>query len=386
MRTCRRQPPLKRACPPAHLLPQNVSVQSTGASNELMHSPASRFRLRTILRIGLPLALLALVSGCMLPVAPKTEAAKDVFNLYVIILIMAAVVFVGVEGFLIYAVFRYRRRPGDDTLPQQLHGNNTIEIIWTAIPTVIVFILFGLSMATLGTVDAKAEKPLTIQVDGFQWQWTFEYPDQGVTIGPGTAAEPPTLAVPVGEPVRLILNSLDVNHSFYVPHFLIKRDLIPVGENGTPNELQFTVSEPGTYAGQCAEFCGTAHAHMTFMVEAMAPADFDAYMQQLASGGTPAPSGNTADCGTTVQLAAIPSISYDTDTLDVPAGETFCVEFTNNDSVVHDMGIVETEFNGEDVQPGESTTYVIPAMDAGTYTFYCTIHPQAMVGDLVVGP
>ncbi len=132
-----------------------------------MHSPASRLRLRSILRTGLPLALIALaVSGCMLPVAPKTEAAKDVFNLYVIILIMAGVVFVGVEGFLIYAIFRYRRRPGDDTLPEQLHGNNTVEIIWTAIPTVIVLALFVMSMVTLGSVNARAENPLVIQVEG----------------------------------------------------------------------------------------------------------------------------------------------------------------------------------------------------------------------------
>ena len=70
---------------------------------------------------------------------------------------------------------------------------------------------------------------------------------------------------------------------------------------------------------------------------------------------------------------------------EVPAGEDFCVEFTNNDTVVHDFGIVETEFNGDDVEPGESITYLVPAIEAGDYTFYCTLHPTQMVGDLIVG-
>ena len=343
-----------------------------------MQPKAPHSRLRAIVRIGAPLLLIGLLSGCLIPPDPKTEAAKDVFNLYLLVLALAAIVFVGVEGFLLYAVFRYRRKPGDDVLPEQLHGNNTVEVIWTLIPTVIVFTLFGFSMITLGEVNAKADNPTTIHVDGFQWQWTFRYED-GPSIT-GTATDPPVLAVPVGEPVRLVLNALDVNHSFYVPEFLIKRDLIPVGENGTPNELEFTVSEEGTYSGQCAEFCGVAHADMTFSVEAMSR---DAFEQFIASGGaTPPPA--EGDCSTTIQLAAVESIQFDTDSIEVPAGEDFCVEFTNNDIVPHDFGVVETQFNGDDVAPGESITYQVPAMEAGDYTFICTLHPTAMVGDLSV--
>ena len=79
----------------------------------------------------------------MLPPVPASDAGRDVFNLYLVILAMAAIVFIGVEGFILYAIFRYRRRPGDDTLPPQTHGNTLVEVIWTAIPTVIVLILFG---------------------------------------------------------------------------------------------------------------------------------------------------------------------------------------------------------------------------------------------------
>lgn len=347
-----------------------------------MHQTATGSRLRKILRAGAPFLVLALVAGCMLPPEPVTETGKEVFNLYLLVLALAAIVFVGVEGFIIYAVIRYRRKPGDDTLPEQHHGNNTIEIIWTLIPTVIVFILFTFSMFTLQDVEARSDSPgATIEVDGFQWQWTFRY-DNGA-VRTGTAAEPPVMAVPVNEPVRVILTTADVNHSFYVPQFLIKRDLIDRGDGSAPNELEFTVTEIGTYSGQCAEFCGANHADMIFSVQAMSRADYDAYVAALLAGDEPG--GDTGDCGTTIKLAAVESVRFDTDSIQAPAGEDFCIEFTNNDAVPHDVGVVETDWSGEVVQPGESTTYVVPAMDAGEYTFYCTLHPTAMTGTLTVG-
>lgn len=349
-----------------------------------MQRPVVTPRLRTMLRVGVPLALVAITaSGCLLPPDPVTEAGQDVFNLYLIVLALAAMVFIGVEGFILYAIFRYRRQPGDDVLPEQHHGNTAVEIVWTIIPTVIVFILFGFSLVTLGEVEARSDEPgVEIRVEGFQWNWRFHYPGDVVSSPQGT--EPAVMAVPVGEPVHLVLESLDVNHAFYVPQFLIKRDLIPVGENGRPNELEFTVTEVGTYSGQCAEFCGTAHADMVFTVEAMERADYDAWLEALASGEPPTGPGE-GDCPTTIQLAAVESFAFDTDTIEVPAGEDFCVEFTNNDTVVHDFGIVDTEYNGEDVDPGESITYLVPAMEAGEYTFYCTLHPTQMTGDLIVG-
>ena len=319
----------------------------------------------------------------MLPPEPVTEVGREVFNLYLIVLGLALIVFVAVEGFILYAVFRYRRTPGDDVLPEQLHGNNTVEIIWTVIPTVIVFILFGFSMLTLAEVEARSDNPgVIIEVEGFQWQWRFLYEEEGVEVT-GSADDPPVMAVPVGEPVRVVLSSIDVNHAFYVPQFLIKRDLINLGENGRDNELEFTITEAGTYSGQCAEFCGEFHADMTFVVDAMPRADYDAHMAAIAAGEDP-PSAGEGDCGTTIAVAAVEGLQFDTDAIEVPAGEDFCIEFTNDDTAVHDIGIVETEFNGEDIGPGESITYVIEAMDAGDYTFICTLHPQTMVGDLTV--
>jgi cytochrome c oxidase subunit 2 len=348
-----------------------------------MQRTLAGIRLSKIVRVAAPLLLIGLLAGCLMPPEPATEAGRDVFNLYIIVLVLAAVVFIGVEGFILYAVVRYRRKPGDETLPEQLHGNTLVEIVWTLIPTVIVFALFGFSMVTLGAVEARAEEPgITVHVDGYQWNWIFRYEDGAVVEG--TSDEPPVLPVPVGEPVRLVLDSLDVNHAFYVPQFLIKRDLINFGENGEPNELEFTVTEPGTYAGQCAEFCGTRHAEMVFSVDAMERADFDERMAAIAAGESPPAAEGGENCGTTVELEAVQSLRYDKDTLEVPAGEAFCIRFTNNDAAPHDVGIVETDFNGDDLRPGESITYEIEAMEPGEYTFLCTLHPQAMSGDLIV--
>ena len=333
--------------------------------------------------MGGPLLLILLLAGCLLPPEPKTDAGRDVFNLYIVVLILAGIVFVAVEGFIVYAVFRYRRQPGDETLPEQLHGNTMVEIIWTLIPTVIVFILFGFSMVTLGEVEARAEEPgVTIQVDGFQWQWQFTYPE-GATIT-GTTGEPPVLAVPVDEPVRLILNSRDVNHAFYVPEFLIKRDLIRYADDAKANEIEFTVTEAGTYAGQCAEFCGLQHADMTFVVEAMPRAEYDAYIVGIASGESPPPVAG--DCEVTVEIKAN-NTQFDIDEFEVPAETEFCIAFENQENVPHNVAILdggEALFEGSFLNEAGSITYTVPALPAGNYTFVCQAHIQTMVGDVTV--
>lgn len=350
-----------------------------------MQPTAARSRLRTILRVGAPLLVLALAaSGCLLPPDPVTEDGQDVFNLYLIVLALAAIVFVGVEGFILYAIFRYRRQPGDDVLPEQHHGNNTVEVIWTIIPTVIVLILFTFSVITLGEMEGGSDDPgVTIEVDGFQWQWTFNYPEGGNVTG--VIGNPPTLVVPVNEPVRLVLNSLDVNHALYVPQFLIKRDLIPVGENGEPNELEFTITEEGTYAGQCAEFCGTAHADMTFVVDAVSREAYDEYAAALASGSPPPDTGG-GDCEVTVEIKA-DNIQFDIDAFEVPADTAFCIAFENLEDVPHNVAIYEggeALFQGEILNEAGSITYQVPALPAGDYRFICDVHPQAMVGDVTV--
>jgi cytochrome c oxidase subunit II len=355
-----------------------------------MESSVARPRLRTFVRAGVPTLLIALLaSGCLLPPEPATDAGRDVFNLYVVVLALAAVVFIGVEGFIVYAIVRYRRQPDDEVLPEQHHGNNLVEIIWTAIPTVIVLVLFVLSTITLGRVEARADQPgATIRVEGFQWSWRFHY-ENGVVVNP-QGGQPPDLPIPVGEPVRLVLDSIDVNHAFYVPQFLIKRDLIPVTEEGDQNELEFTVNEEGTYAGQCAEFCGVDHYNMRFTVTAMPRAEYDATIEALASGSPPpAPSGAAGDCETTVAITARDT-QFDIDSFEAPADTPFCIEFENQDeNIPHNVSIYdggEALFTGEFLNTTGNITYQVPALPEGEFRFICDAHPTTMVGDVVVSP
>jgi cytochrome c oxidase subunit 2 len=248
-----------------------------------------------VFRAGIPLLLIAALSGCgMIPPEPKTEAAESVFFLYNVVFVMGAIVFLAVEAFIVYSVFRYRRR--DDRLPSQTHGNTLVEIIWTVIPTVIVFILFVFSITTLSTVEAASttDEGIQIEVDGFQWQWQFRYlddddnPENDITVL-GSPTNPAAMVVPVGQPVHLTLRSDNVIHSFYVPQFLIKRDLMPIPEGDTDNTLTFTVTEAGTYAGQCAEFCGVYHAQMPFTIRAVSDADYQAWLEAQRVQSSPAP-------------------------------------------------------------------------------------------------
>jgi cytochrome c oxidase subunit II len=300
---------------------------------------------------------------------------------------------VGVEGFIVYAILRYRRR--DDRLPDQLHGNNLVEMIWTAIPTVIVLILFVLSSIALGAVEARSEHPsVTIEVDGFQWQWDFRYLDGDTdpandVVVTGTPANPPVMALPINEPVRLILRSRDVIHAFYVPQFLIKRDLIPVPEDQSLNELELNVTEVGTYGGQCAEFCGDLHARMTFSVEGMTRADFEAWLAAAPRGGSqPSPPPSLAPGATVVDLSA-DRIAFDTREFTAPADEAFTIHFANEEGVIHNVAIFRGEeriFTGDPITgPDATIDYVVPPLPPGEYTFQCDYHPVPdMTGTLTV--
>ena len=332
--------------------------------------------------------LIVLTAACgMIPPEPHTTQAKEVFWLYNVVLVMGAIVFVGVEGFIIYSVVRYRRR--DDRLPTQVHGNNLVELVWTAIPTVIVLILFVLSTFTLNSISAHSNPGVTIEVDGKQWAWVFHYLDSDTdptndVVVSGGGLDPPVMAVPVGEPILLRLISRDVIHSFYVPAFLVKRDVIPTGDR-PPNELEFTVSEVGTYAGQCAEFCGDLHANMTFKVQAMPRADYDTWFAAVQSGQTPAPS---IPAGGEVLKISAKDNTFSTHQLEAKAGQAFTIEMTNNDTVDHNVAIRDANgniFRGDYFKGPGTKTYTVGALPAGEYTYICEIHPvAAMTGTLTV--
>jgi cytochrome c oxidase subunit 2 len=224
--------------------------------------------------------------------APASAQGQDVLDLWRILLAAGVALGALVTGLILWSVVRYRRPKGalPGQLPRQTRANVPLEVFYTVIPLVIVALLFGLTMWTQHRVDSEGDAAdLSVEVTGFQWGWRFRYPAQGVTVL-GDANQPPTLVVPVGANVRLRLLAADVIHSFFVPAFLVKRDMIP----GVDNSLDIRPIEEGRYPGVCAEFCGLDHWRMTFNVEVVSPAAFQAFIaeqQQVPQGPGPDPNG-----------------------------------------------------------------------------------------------
>jgi len=216
---------------------------------------------------------------------PASRQGEDVLDLWRILLAAGVVLGVLVAGLVLWTVVRYRRPRGapPGALPGQVGANVPIEVFYTVVPLLIVAALFTLTMRTQDRVTRRSPTPdLGVEVTGFQWGWRFRYPAQGVTVL-GDANDTPTLVLPVGATVRLRLVASDVIHSFFVPAFLVKRDLIP----GVENSIEIRPTEQGRFPGFCAEFCGLDHWRMSFDVEVVSPAAFLAFVaeQQPVPGG-----------------------------------------------------------------------------------------------------
>jgi len=328
-----------------------------------------------------------------------TDRGESIRQLYDIVFAIAAVIFFVVEGLIIWTVIRYRRRPGDDELPAQTHGNAIAEVVWTVVPTLIVAFMFVVSWQTLNTVEAVSPQPqLKVRAFAAQFLWTFDYlpadydpakrqdPLYTVTTPEGDEGG---LVLPVGRTVQLYLESPDVIHAFYVPQFLFKRDVVP----GRVNTFEFTLKETdagNTFHGQCAELCGVSHNAMHFDVHAMTGADFDAWLQtqitEANASPPPAPSGQPA--GPTLQIAA-ENVAFDTAALSAPADTPFKIDFDNRDAIPHNVAIHEGSPTGPEVSKGEvftgpgKKTYDVPPLKAGAYGFICSVHPT-MAGTLTV--
>ena len=350
-----------------------------------MHSPAPRTRLRTIARRLAPLMLVVLLAGCLLPPSPKTDAGQDVFNLYLIVLGLAAIVFVGVEGFILYAVVRYRRQPGDDVLPEQLHGNNTVEIIWTIIPTVIVFVLFFFSMLTLGEVEASSNVPDATTVE--------------VTASSGsgrsatrTAPRPP--ARPMSRRARAAGERAGASRPVLArrePRLL--RPGLPHQARRDRLRRRTTTERADVHDHRGRDLRGPVrrvlrHGPRGDAVRRGGHASRRVRRLHRGAEGRRAAAGRWRHQRLRDDDRAVGAGHRSSAPMRSrrPPARTSASSSRTTTTVPHDVGIVETDFNGDDAAPGETIVYHIPAMEAGDYTFYCTLHPQAMTGDLTISP
>lgn len=253
-----------------------------------------RTAVRRPLRLVTALCLLTLVlAACSAEHYPQTtllprgDFARIVDDVLDTTVKWALLVFVLVEGVLVYAIFRFRGKPTDPE-PHQIHGNTTVEIVWTVVPALILAAIAVPTVKAIFQTNAVPGKDaLTIEVVGHQWWWEFRYPEYNLT----TANE---MNVPLGRTVSLRMGSSDVIHSFWVPQFAAKRDVFANRET----RMWFKAEAEGEYPGQCAEFCGIQHGRMAYRIKAQKPEEFRAWvahMQTLKKKPTPTPPAATTE-------------------------------------------------------------------------------------------
>ena len=249
-------------------------------------------RLAASLLAGAALLVLAACGSGQYPnsiFTNNTEFNTDVTALHQRLFLLGTIVFVFVEALLLYVIVKFRRKPGQAD-PKHVHGNTTLEVLWTAIPAIILVFIAVPTVRTIFRTQAKA-KPGALQVEviGHQWWWEFRYPEYNLT----TANE---LYLPTGRTVNFALKTADVLHSFWIPALAGKRDLIA---NHT-NFLWFTPDSTlgaASWNGHCAEYCGASHANMKFRVYTVTPAQFDSWargQQAVAAFGATPTAGQTS--------------------------------------------------------------------------------------------
>jgi cytochrome c oxidase subunit 2 len=262
------------------------------------HAAPSRRRRLSPLALVLPLVLFLGACASDAPqdtLQPKGPIARSIDALWDGVFLVAVVVFVLVEfGALALAVrFRRRKDDSDDELPAQTHGNTRLELAWTLLPAVMLAVVGFFTLRTLFDINQRVDEDLTVQVTGQQWWWEFaydtdgdgEYTDEDVL----TASD---LVIPAGVDVNLDIRSNDVIHSFWIPALNGKKDAVP----GRVHPLRLKADEPGTYVGQCTEYCGLSHAYMRQRVVALPQDEFEQWLEDQQSDAD-RPTGEDAAAG-----------------------------------------------------------------------------------------
>jgi cytochrome c oxidase subunit 2 len=221
--------------------------------------------------IGAMLLLTAVQSVILLQINWNGDAASEeapkIDTLLDVMIVLSAFVFAIVMVMMGYCIWRYRAKPGDESDGEPIHGNTRLEIAWTLIPTIIVLTGAVYSWIVLDDIEAT-ENPFPVHVVAQQFEWTFEYPEEGVTSK--------ELHVPVGRQIEFTMNAIDVIHSFWVPEWRMKKDVVP----GLTTTLVATPDQEGMFSLVCTELCGWGHSTMRAFVAVESQAEFDEWVQK----------------------------------------------------------------------------------------------------------
>jgi cytochrome c oxidase subunit II len=229
-------------------------------------------------------ALLAVIAplvlaGCQLPTFGAnhgaTKGGTESFKLWQGFSVTAVIIGGFTFLLILWAALRYRRR--GDAIPRQTQYNIPLELIYTIIPILVVIGLFAATVVVENQVVSNPNPKATVDVTAFQWGWKFVYPGQNVVVV-GQTTQDPTMVLPVGENVRIVLRSSDVVHGFYVPKLNFSRFAQP----GLLNVFTFNIDQPGIYTGQCSQLCGLYHSLMYFQIKAVSPAAYQSWLSAHA--------------------------------------------------------------------------------------------------------
>ena len=268
--------------------------------------------------------------GWPVGVTPEAESMR---NLWTYSAIAALIVGAITWGAMFWAVLLHRKKKDDDgSLPRQTQYNLPLELVFTAVPTVIVAVLFGFTVNVQNYVDkagpSNGAPPETqVRITAFQWNWKFDYPGQNTPDGRpvetiGTSSTIPILVLPTDRSIQFTQASNDVIHSFFVPEFLFKRDVFPLPEKNEQDNTYVIdrIDSQGAFVGRCAELCGTYHSQMNFEVRALEPALYDRYIalrkQVNGTTGKPYTAGEALaalNCGQWCAPEAISTTPFTTD-------------------------------------------------------------------------
>lgn len=211
-------------------------------------------------------AVLAQAEGSFWLPPQASNFAGDIDAVFYFILILDVIFFVALMWAMARFAWRYRRRSADQRTSPISHSNK-LEFLWSAVPAVLLLIMFVYGQGTYMSMASPPADGIDVRVTGQKWQWTIDYPVEGKSCTD-------KLVVPVNEPVKLTMSSIDVIHSFFIPAFRLKQDVVPNRYTG----YWFSATEPGTYDLFCAEYCGTEHSQMIGKVEVKTAEEWKAWL------------------------------------------------------------------------------------------------------------